>query len=160
MSFSSPSRSPMMRTLTPSRCRLARSLRMKRRSRPNRSPISLAGVTTPVYDFGEPRTLDSFSQEFRYVSDYDGPFNFVGGVFFYYANESRDLNGIAQWEENTAGGFFQSATLCPEHNFALYPDTVDPQCVALRPELFEPSFFRVFQRTKTTSISGLSLIHI
>src|SRR6266849_4173247 len=43
MSGSSPSRSPITRTRTPSRCRVARSLRMKRRSRPNRSPISVAG---------------------------------------------------------------------------------------------------------------------
>src|SRR4051794_4576229 len=33
----------MTRTLTPSRCREARSLRIKRRSRPNKSPISVAG---------------------------------------------------------------------------------------------------------------------
>ena len=43
MSGSSPARSPITRTLTPSRCKVARSLRMKRRSRPKRSPISLAG---------------------------------------------------------------------------------------------------------------------
>src|SRR5712671_6886073 len=43
MSGSSPSRSPITRTLTPSRCSVARSLRMKRLSRPNRSPISVAG---------------------------------------------------------------------------------------------------------------------
>src|SRR5262249_3532598 len=43
MSGSSPPRSPITRTLTPSRCSVARSLRMKRRKRPNRSPISLAG---------------------------------------------------------------------------------------------------------------------
>src|ERR1700681_1159186 len=43
MSGSSPSRSPIIRTLTPSRCSVARSLRMKRLSRPNRSPISVAG---------------------------------------------------------------------------------------------------------------------
>src|SRR5450432_4145262 len=43
MSGSSPARSPITRTRTPSRCRLARSLRMKRRSKPNKSPISVAG---------------------------------------------------------------------------------------------------------------------
>src|SRR4051794_36954422 len=43
MSGSNPARSPITRTRTPSRCRVARSLRMKRRSRPNRSPISVAG---------------------------------------------------------------------------------------------------------------------
>src|SRR3954471_255020 len=43
MSCSSRSRSPITRTRTPSRCSVARSLRMKRLSNPNRSPISVAG---------------------------------------------------------------------------------------------------------------------
>jgi iron complex outermembrane recepter protein len=118
------------------------------------SPISLAGVPIPIYDFGEPRSIDAASQEFRYVSKLDGPLNFVGGAFLYYANESRLIDGIAFWEANTAGGFFQSATLCPEQNFALYPASVDPQCVALHPELFQPAYFTVFQRTKTKSASA------
>ncbi|MDT7532024.1 TonB-dependent receptor [Sphingobium sp. SA2] len=123
-----------------------------RNLRTQQSPISLAGVTTPVYDFGEPRELDAASQEFRYISDYSGPFNFVGGVFLYYANESRDLNGIAQWEENTVGGYFQSLTLCPLQN----PDelVVSQACKDNYASLFEPSNFRVFQRTKTKSASA------
>src|ERR1700731_1436348 len=43
MSGSNPPRSPITRTRTPSRCSVARSLRMKRLSKPNRSPISVAG---------------------------------------------------------------------------------------------------------------------
>jgi hypothetical protein len=43
MSGSSPTRSPMTRTHTLLLCSSARSLRMKRRSRPINSPISVAG---------------------------------------------------------------------------------------------------------------------
>ncbi|CAN5350540.1 TonB-dependent receptor [soil metagenome] len=125
-----------------------------RHMRSKNSPISLGGVPIPIYDFGEPRGLDSATQEFRYISKLDGPFNFVTGAFFYYANESRLIDGIAFWEANTAGGFFQSAALCPEQNFAAYPNTVDPRCVTLHPELFQPANFTVFQRTKTKSASA------
>ncbi len=77
------------------------SLTSYRRLRTQQSPVPLTGTPIPMYDFGEPRELDAVSQEFRYVSDYSGPFNFAGGVFLYYANKSRDINGIAHWERNS-----------------------------------------------------------
>lgn len=128
------------------------SLTSYRKLTTQQSPVPLTGTPIPMYDFGEPRELDAASQEFRYVSDYSGPFNFVGGVFLYYANETRDINGIAHWEPNTAGALFQAAAFCPLQN----PNdiVVTPACRTNYASLFEPSNFRVFQRTKTHSASA------
>ncbi|HQS68548.1 MAG: hypothetical protein B7Y36_08655 [Novosphingobium sp. 28-62-57] len=128
------------------------SLTSYRKLSTQQSPVPLTGTPIPMYDFGEPRELDAVSQEFRYVSDYSGPFNFVGGAFFYYADESRDINGIAHWEPNTAGALFQAGTFCPLQD----PNdiVVTPACRTNFASLFEPSNFRVFQRTKTKSGSA------
>lgn len=128
------------------------SLTSYRNLKTQQGPVPLTGTPIPMYDFGEPRDLEAASQEFRFVSDFSGPFNFVGGVFFYYANESRDLQGIAHWEPNTAGALFQSLTFCPLQD----PNdiVVTPACRTNFASLFEPRNFRVFQRTKTKSASA------
>ncbi|MBL0924501.1 MAG: TonB-dependent receptor [Sphingomonadaceae bacterium] len=128
------------------------SLTSYRNLRTRELPVPLTGTPVPMFDFGEPRTLDAVSQEIRYISDYSGAFNVVGGVFLYYANESRDINGVFHWEPNAAGALFQSLTFCPLQN----PNdiVVSAACRTNYASLFEPGTFRVFQRTRTKSASA------
>src|SRR5690606_37002129 len=69
---------------------------------------SITGAPVEVFAIAEPRVLDSFSQEFRFTSDFDGPLNFVGGLYFYWADETRDISGTSFWDRNTIGGVFQA----------------------------------------------------
>jgi iron complex outermembrane receptor protein len=115
---------------------------------------SLAGVPIPVFSIGEPRTVEAFSQEFRYVSDYSGPLNFVGGAFAFYSDETRELNSTTLWEENTFGGAFQSITYCPEQTVDDFNNgIVTPSCIVDYPDLFTPNEFTVAERNRTTSLS-------
>lgn len=124
---------------------------------------SLAGAPTELFAFGEPRQVNSFSQEFRYVSEFNGPFNFVGGAFLYFANEDRNITNTNHWDANTVGGSFQAITFCPTQtsedfdNFTITPSclgsgliTVGNQTVTLD-SLYQPSNFTVDENVKTSS---------
>lgn len=116
---------------------------------------SLAGVPIPVFSIAEPRDVEAFSQELRYTSDYEGRFNWVGGVYFFSSDERRNLRSTTRWEENTFGGAFQAITFCPTQTFEDFENgIVTPSCIADLPDLFTPNRFFVNERNRTTSFSG------
>mgnify|MGYP003637094908 CR=1 FL=1 len=117
--------------------------------------VSLVGIPVPSFDLGEPRSVESFSQELRYTSDYDGPFNWVGGIYFFYSDETRNVNVTTAWDAQTFGGVFQSITFCPLQDFGDFDNgIVTPACVANFPGLFGPNDFHVNERNRTTSYSA------
>ncbi|MEO1251869.1 MAG: TonB-dependent receptor [Pseudomonadota bacterium] len=116
---------------------------------------SLAGVPIQAFSIAEPRHVRAFSQELRYVSAYEGIFNFVGGAYFFFADEERDLQSTTTWEENTFGGAFQAITFCPTQTLSDFEGgIVTPSCIADLPELFTPNSFFVSEKNKTTSFSA------
>lgn len=116
---------------------------------------SLAGVPIQAFSIADPRDIESFSQELRYTSDFEGPLNFVGGAFFFYSDERRNLAATTTWEENTFGGAFQAITFCPDQTGDDFDNgVVNPACIANLPELFTPNSFFVNERNRTTSFSA------
>lgn len=129
-------------------------------------PISLAGAPVPVFAVGEPRESQTWQQEFRFVSAFDGPFNFVGGLFGYISDEGRTINAITQWDAATVGGAFQSITFCADQTeddfnaFEITPAclgggsiTAGNQTVSLE-SLFTPNEFTVFEQVETQSLAA------
>ncbi len=115
---------------------------------------SLAGVPIPAFSIGEPRNVESFSQELRYVSEYDSFFNWVGGAYFFRSDEDRNLMSTTTWEENTFGGAFQAITFCPDQLGADFDGgIVTPSCITDFPDLFTPNRFFVNETNVTTSYS-------
>jgi len=131
-------------------------------------PNSLAGAPIPIFSIAEPRKVQTFTQEFRYVSEYDGRFNWVGGLYFLNSTESRDGRYQTFWEENTRFSGFQtfffgcsSPNVSPGDEFigggAADPGFLpNPECVASDPSLYDPNNFRVFQETETTSLAAFA----
>lgn len=129
----------------------------------NEAKGSLAGAPVALFSFGEPREATTISQEFRFISDFDSPLNFVGGLFFYHADEARIINVTTNWDENTVGGSFQAITFCPTQTSADFDNyTISPSCFGSDPltignvtrtldSLYDPNDFRVFENVKTTS---------
>jgi iron complex outermembrane recepter protein len=130
-------------------------------------PNSLAGAPIPIFTLAEPREVETITQEIRYISDYEGKFNWVGGLYFLNSNESRDGRYETYWEENTRFSGYQTfffgcsdvaAATGPGGGFigggAADPGFLpDPACVASDPSLYSPNNFRVYQETETTSVA-------
>ncbi|NKB37796.1 MAG: TonB-dependent receptor plug domain-containing protein [Gammaproteobacteria bacterium] len=128
-------------------------------------PNSLAGAPIPIFSLAEPRDVRTITQEVRYISEYEGKFNWVGGLYFLSSDESRDGRYETYWEENTRFSGFQTFLFgCsdpvagPGGGFigggAADPGFLpDPACVASDPSLYTPNNFRVYQETETTSIA-------
>lgn len=116
---------------------------------------SLVGAPVPVFELAEPRSAEAFSQEFRYTSAYDGPFNWVGGLYFFSSDERRNIGVTSSWDERTFAGALQSITFCPLQTFEDFESgVVTPACIAAFPGLFGPNNFQVNERTRTTSYSA------
>jgi len=124
---------------------------------------TITGSPVAVYAYGEPREADVYSQEFRFLSDYEGPFNFVGGAYLYYADEERTPDNLAHWDLDTTTASFQAATFCPFQDpadtafFLVTPACTGPGLVTAGnrtvtlDSLYEPHEFTFFERVKTTS---------
>ena len=129
----------------------------------NHAPASLTGAPIPIFAFGEPRTVRTFSQEFRFVSELDGPLNFVSGLYFYHSDENRTVNSTVDWNRGTFAGVFQAATFCPTQLDAdtdagvITPSCFGPGLVTVGnhtgtlDSLYEASRYTVFDNVKTTS---------
>lgn len=116
---------------------------------------SLIGTPSPTFELAEPRSVESFSQELRYTSDYDGPFNWVGGLYFFKSDERRNINVLSSWDEQTYTGVLQSITFCPLQDFTDFENgIVTPACIATFPGLFGPNRSFVNERNRTTSYSA------
>lgn len=116
---------------------------------------SLIGTPAPTFELGEPRSVEAFSQELRYTSDYDGPFNWVGGLYLFLSDERRHINVLSSWDEQTYTGVLQSITFCPLQDFGDFESgIVTPACIATFPGLFGPNRSFVNERNRTTSYSA------
>jgi iron complex outermembrane receptor protein len=124
---------------------------------------ALSGAPVPIYEYGEPRRISTFSQEVRFLSDLSGPFNFVSGAFIYYSDELRRGDNLAHWDLDTTTAAFQAATYCPTQDpadtgfFLVTPSCIGPglitagnQTVTLD-SLYEPHVFSIFDRVRTRS---------
>lgn len=117
--------------------------------------LSLTGAPVPIYDFGESRPTKSFSQELRYASKYDGAFNWVGGLYYFYSKEKRLLTTRNQFDENTYAGFVQSANYCPlQTGEDSENGVVTPACVTNFPQLFGLTNSFATETNRTTSYSA------
>lgn len=134
----------------------------------NHNEASLAGVPIPIFAVGEPRRVNAIQEELRWVSDLDGPINFVAGVFLYHAEEDRTVNFTTTWDPDTVGGSFQAITFCPTQtgadfdNFTITPScrgnglvTVGNQTVTLD-SLYQTSSAQVLESVDTTSYAAFT----
>lgn len=121
----------------------------------DQTPVSLTGVPTELFALADARESDTYTQEFRYISEYEGNFNWVGGVFFYHSDETRKLNAITHWDESVVGGAFSAIFGCPDQTMADFENfAVTPACVTNYPELFDKNEFGIHENVKTTSYSA------
>ncbi|MDA7725994.1 TonB-dependent receptor [Pseudomonadales bacterium] len=120
----------------------------------DQDPVSLAGVPTIVYAFADGRDTTSYTQEFRLISNTDSALSWQAGVFFFDAEETRNLHAISVWSESVVGGAFSSLFGCPDqteedfNNFA-----VTPACLVNNPELFDENEYFIDETVETTSMS-------
>ncbi|MEJ2409527.1 MAG: TonB-dependent receptor [Novosphingobium sp.] len=124
-----------------------------RKARSSELPNDQIGQGHLIFAFAEARKLDQFSQEVRFASDLDGRFNFVGGVFFLYQKESRDISWFWQHDPATLAGVQQALFFCqPDQD--IDPYTVNPNCLATRPELFQPGEAHWYQLSNVYSYAA------
>ena len=120
----------------------------------DQDPVSLAGVPTVVYALADGRDTTSYTQEFRLISNADSALSWQAGVFFFDAEETRNLHAISVWDTSVVGGAFSSLFGCPdqtEEDFNNY--AVTPVCIVNYPELFDENEYFIDETVKTTSIS-------
>lgn len=124
-----------------------------RKAKSSELPNDVIGQGRLSFGFGEARKLDQFTQEVRFASDLDGPFNFVAGAFFLYQKETRDISWAWQHNPGTFAGVSQALFFCqPDQGGDL--DTVTPSCLANRPELFEPGAGHWYQASNAYSYAA------
>ena len=124
---------------------------------------TITGSPVPVYAYGEPREATVISQEFRFLSELEGPLNFVSGFYFYHADEERTPDNLAHWDLDTTTASFQAATFCPFQDpadtafFLVTPACTGPGLVTAGnrtvtlDSLYELHEFTFFERVDTTS---------
>ena len=118
------------------------------------TPISLTGVPVPLFALGDSRDVESFTQEFRLVSNANEKFNWQGGLFFFSSDESRFMEAITRWDESVAGGAFSAIFGCPDQTLADFENfVVTPACIANQPELFDENPFAIDENVDTISYS-------
>tara|TARA_B110000003_G_scaffold41197_1_gene38274 strand:- start:1745 stop:4066 length:2322 start_codon:yes stop_codon:yes gene_type:complete len=120
----------------------------------DQDPVSLAGVPTIVYAFADGRDTTSYTQEFRLISNSDSDVSWQAGVFFFDAEETRNLHAISVWSESVVGGAFSALFGCPdqtEEDFNNY--TVTPACLVNYAELFDENEYFIDETVETTSMS-------
>ena len=88
------------------------------------TPISLTGVPVPLFALGDSREVDSFTQEFRLVSNNSERFSWQTGFFFFTSDESRFMESITRWDESVAGGAFSAIFGCPDQTAADFENFV------------------------------------
>lgn len=121
----------------------------------NHQPENLGGIPTPIFDLADSRDLDTYTQEFRVISDSDSKLTWQGGVYLLYADETRDAHVITRWDDSVVGGVLSSAAGCPDQDPA---DTenfvITPVCIVNFPGLFDENEFNLVENVKTTSYSA------
>ena len=118
------------------------------------TPISLTGVPVPLFALGDSREVDSFTQEFRLVSNGGEKFSWQTGFFFFTSDESRFMESITRWDESVAGGAFSAIFGCPDQTLEDFENfVVTPACIANQPELFDENPFAIDENVDTISYS-------
>ena len=111
------------------------------------------GVGRFIFDYAEPRDFKQFTQEVRFASELEGRLNFVAGAFYLHQEESRDITWSWQHDPGTFAGVLQALTFCqPDQGFDF--DTVNPACLASRPELWQPGEGHWFQSSNADSYAA------
>ncbi|MEX0583554.1 MAG: TonB-dependent receptor, partial [Sneathiella sp.] len=117
-------------------------------------PENLGGLPTPIFAIADERDIESFTQEFRLVSDSDSAFNWQGGVYLLHNDDTRFLEVTTRWDPSTAAGAFQAIAGCPTQTLEDFENfAVTPSCLISHPGLFDDNTFNTVENVKTTSYS-------
>lgn len=122
-------------------------------------PTDLLGVPLPFVGVSDPRDLEQFSQEIRFISDATERFNYVAGLFYLNATESRDWRNVSTFDASTFVGALSVLAdgRCVEQgdelNFAV------PECRGVLPGLNRPlvdvqNYNQLYQESDTESIAA------
>lgn len=125
-----------------------------RKFQANQEPVSLTGVPTRLFALADERDAETFTQEFRLVSNSDSALNWQTGFYFLRSDETRDLAAVTRWDESVAGGAFAAIFGCPDQLFSDFENfVVTPACIANQPELFDENEFFINENVETNSYS-------
>lgn len=122
-------------------------------------PTDLLGVSLPFVGVSDPRDLEQFTQEIRFVSDLSDRFSYIAGMFFLDATEERDWRNVSIFDSSTFVGALSVGAdgRCVEQgdelNFAV------PECRGVLPGLNRPlvdveNHNQLFQKSDTESIAA------
>lgn len=122
----------------------------------SQSPSDYIGVPLELISTAEPREINQFTQELRWVSDTEGPLDWTAGLYFLYQNDRRLQVKTTFYDPSTFAGARQAQLLCPdlqgaERNFAV------PACIAAFPDRFDqqnPNNVELFQRSSVYSYAA------
>lgn len=121
----------------------------------DQDPVSLTGVPTRLFALADEREVETFTQEFRLLSNDDSKLTWQTGVYFLSSSETRDLAAVTRWDNTVAGGAFAAIFGCPDQTLADFENfVVTPICVTNQPELFDENAFSINENVDTTSISA------
>lgn len=121
----------------------------------DQDPVSLTGVPTRLFALADERDVETFTQEFRLLSNSDGALTWQTGVYFLNSSETRDLSAVTRWDNTVAGGAFAAIFGCPDQTFEDFENfVVTPACVTNQPELFDENAFSINENVDTSSISA------
>lgn len=124
-----------------------------RHARTSEQPNDQIGSPALIFALADNRELDQFTQEVRFASELEGPFNFVGGVFYLHQNDRRTSDWFWQHRPDTFAGVLQAVSFCqPDQGFEF--ESVNPACLASRPELFEAGAAAWFQKSEADSYAA------
>lgn len=120
----------------------------------DQEPISLGGVPTPIFAIGDSREVETFTQEFRLISNPTERFNWQAGTFLLRSDETRFLEVVTRWDESTAGGAFSAIFGCPDQTLDDFANfEVTPSCLEDFPGLFDENPFSIDENVVTTSVA-------
>jgi iron complex outermembrane recepter protein len=124
-----------------------------RHAKSSELPNDMIGSPSLIFAFTEGRELDQFTQEVRFASELEGRFNFVGGVFYLHQNDRRASDFFWQHRPDTFAGVLQALSFCqPDQGFEF--ESVNSQCLASRPELFDAGAAEWFQKSNADSYAA------
>ncbi|MEO1080097.1 MAG: TonB-dependent receptor [Pseudomonadota bacterium] len=120
----------------------------------DQTPVSLAGVPTRLFALGDSRDVESYTQEFRVLSVAQSKLSWQAGAFFYFSDETRNMESVTRWDDSVAGGAFSSIFGCPDQTLEDFENfVVTPICIENQPELFDENAFGIDETVETTSYS-------
>lgn len=118
-------------------------------------PENLGGLPTPIFAIADERDIETFTQEFRLISNNESALNWQAGVYLLHSDDTRFLEVTTRWDESTAGGAFASLFGCPAQTLEDFENfVVTPSCLISNPGLFDENNFNTVENVTTTSYSA------